>query len=325
VDRKKFVLSIVVPVYNEEQNIPILYDRVKAIIRPLAADYEFIFVDDGSEDASVPVVLNLRRQDSRVRLLSLSRNFSHQIALTAGLDHTQGDAVICMDADLQHPPEMIPSLIVNWQAGYDIVGTERRDIGRTSFFKKFTAKIFYQAINRISDTEIDVNSADFRLLDRKVVEILRQIRERHRFLRGLVNWVGFKKIVLPYDVGRRLHGKSKYSVNKMVRFALDGIVAFSEVPLIIAAVLGGLLSLSSFLYGCIVVYQRLFTAVTPPGWASLLASILFLNGLIMLFLGIIGVYIAAIHNEVKKRPLYIVRDAAGIEVQNAVFAKDGNF
>ena len=309
---EKIFLSIVVPVYNEEKNIPILYARTKKAIDPLAEEYEFIFVDDGSSDTTVPSVLRLRQEDPHVKLISLSRNFSHQIALTAGLDYALGNAVVCMDADLQHPPEMIPQMVQAWREGNDIVATKRIDAMPLPIFKRLTAAIFYKLMKQISEVPIDANSAEFCLLDRQVVDILKNIRERNRFLRGLVNWVGFRKVILSYRAGHRLYGHSKYSFSKMVRFATDGIVAFSEVPLIIAAFLGAALSFFSFLYGCFVLYQRLFTHKTPAGWASVLASVLFSSGLIMLFLGIQGMYIASIHNEVKKRPLYIIKDAVGV-------------
>ena len=216
-----------------------------------------------------------------------------------------------MDADLQHPPEFIPEMIDAWRKGYNIVCTERIE-DRGISFKRAISTCFYFLINKISTVPIDYNAADFRLMDHKVVDILRQMRERHRFLRGMVNWVGFRTIKLKFKCNKRLHGRTKYSLKKMVRFAIDGIVSFSGVPLIAAALLGFILAALSLLYGCFAIYQRFFRGNTPSGWASLLVSFLFLNGMVIFFLGVIGIYITAIHDEVKQRPVYIIRESAGI-------------
>ena len=306
-------LSVVVPTFNEGENVTPLYDRVRRAITGHISDYEFIFVDDGSSDDTEQAVLALRQRDPNVKLITLSRNFGHQPALTAGMHHASGDIIVCMDGDLQHPPELIPEMIRQWRLGYRVVMTRREDGPRQSSFKKVTSRVFYFLINKISSVSIDVNAADFYLLDRSVGDAINGLKERHRFLRGLVNWVGYEKKTLPYAIGERQFGATKYSLKKMARLAFDGIISFSAVPLILATVFGALISMMSFLYGCFVIYQRFFSAMTPPGWTSLLASLLFLNGLLMLFLGIIGVYISAIYNEVKNRPVYLIKSSAGLD------------
>ncbi|MFA5145952.1 MAG: glycosyltransferase family 2 protein [Candidatus Omnitrophota bacterium] len=305
------LLSIVVPVYNEESNLSIFYDRLNKSLESIGYGYEVIFVDDGSGDDSITVMKDLRDQDSRVRIISFSRNFGHQIALTAGIDKASGDAVIVMDADLQHPPEIIKDLISRWEDGYDVVYTIRKDTEGAGLFKKATSAFFYKVLSKISRIDVSPGIADFRLMDKKVIRSFRTIRERSRFIRGLVKWVGFKQIGVEYVAPARYSGNSKYSIRKMMRLAVDGITSFSWFPLQVATYFGLLVSFFSFAYTLYAIFIRLFTSKAVPGWSSLLIAVTFIGGVQLVFLGIIGEYIGRIFEEVKGRPIYIVNEAIG--------------
>jgi dolichol-phosphate mannosyltransferase len=271
-------------------------------------EYEIIFVDDGSTDNSLVEMIKLRGIDDRVKVIELSRNFGHQAALLAGLNYANGDAVIMMDVDLQHPPELILTLIEKWQNGNDIVYTIRRYPPGTSFFKRITSKAFYRLINVLSKIDIPENSADFRLIDKKVVNEIRSLKERNIFFRGIVNWIGFKKVAVYYDAAPRYAGKSKYTFWKMIRFAFDGITSFSIFPLHIATIFGFIVSLFSFLYAFYAIYKRLFTSEALPGWASVLVAVLFLGGIQLLSIGVLGEYLGRVYSETKSRPIYIIRN-----------------
>ncbi len=305
-------LTVVAPVYNEVQGVEHFADALFAVLTPLPYDFEVILVDDGSTDGTGELLDRLQAAHSeRISVLHLSRNFGHQAALTAGMDYADGDAVICLDADLQHPPGLIPDMLQRWQQGFDIVQAVRRPSTGSGVFKDFTARAFYALINHLSSTPIEPNAADFRLLSRRVVDVFRtEIRERERFLRGLVAWVGFRSCCLEFDAAPRFAGTTKYSIPKMLTFARTGLVSFSKAPLKLAALIGFVVSAFSLLYGvyAIVAYLFFSTAVMP-GWASTILVGTFLGGCQLLFLGLLGEYIATIFDEIKARPPYIVAAA----------------
>jgi polyisoprenyl-phosphate glycosyltransferase len=306
-----YLISIILPCFNEEDNLNELYSKVSSVMNFVGAEYEMIFVDDGSNDNSLAILTDLCAVDGKIKVLELSRNFGHQAAICAGLDYAQGDAVIMMDADLQHPPELIPKLIEKWKQGYEVVYTLRNDSHGISAFKKVTAKAFYKLINLLAKIHIHENSADFRLLDKKVVKELRLLKERTKFLRGLINWVGFKHCALNYNAAPRYAGKSKYTLWKMMKFAFDGITSFSAFPLHVATMLGALVSVFSFVYAIYAIYTRLFTDKAIPGWTSILVAVLFFGGVQLLGLGFIGEYLNRVYEETKSRPTYIIRNVYG--------------
>ena len=307
------LISVVAPVYNEAPSINEFYRRLNAVISKLSYSFEIMFVDDGSKDDSLQILREIRQRDNRVKVLSFSRNFGHQVAITAGMKNASGDAVIVMDADLQHPPELISQLITKWEHGFDIVSTIRKNVKNIRLFKKLTSSLFYKLINRISDTEIRENAADFRLLDRKVVDTFKRLNEKGMFVRGLIGWLGYSQTHVEFVADERFAGESKYSVTKMVKFALDGIMAFSSFPLRMATHIGILAIFVPLPYTGWAVYARLFTDNAVPGWASILVAIIFLGGVQLITIGIIGQYIARIYDEVKDRPLYIVKETIGFD------------
>lgn len=300
-----FLVSIVVPCHNEAANIPLVHKACCMALGEYKA--EFLYVDDGSTDTTAQVLNQLRGQDPRVRPVLLSRNFGHQQALKAGLDHAQGDCVISLDGDMQHPPELIPTLIAEWQAGHEVVYTIRRDDGRTPFLKRITATAYYALVRRLSDVDIHPGAADFRLLDRAVVDVLRTCGEQHLFMRGMISWVGFRQKAVEYTPAPRHAGRSSYSLRKMTSLALAGITAFGIRPLRVATALGLLIATLAGLYGCYVIYVHLFTDTTVVGWASITASVLFIGGVQLVLLGVLGEYVGKSFLEAKGRPGYIVR------------------
>jgi len=304
-------LSIVVPVYNEEGNLHALYDRLSAVLKNQNLSYEIIMVDDGSTDRSLEKMSELNRKDQRIKVISFSKNFGHMIALSAGLDHAAGDAVITLDADLQHPPELIPKLIEKWKAGAEVVNTLRKETRGAGAFKNISAGLFYWLINKIARINLPPSAADYRLLDRKVVETIKQVHERSRFLRGLISWVGFKQEFIEYQADPRFAGKTKYSIGRMISFALDGITSFSSFPLRLSTYLGLMVAFLSFLYILYAVYVRIFTQQAIEGWASVLVTVLFIGGIQLIFLGIIGEYLSRVYEETKGRPLYIISQKIG--------------
>ena len=304
--------SLVIPAYNEAEVLPLLHERLTAVMGGLGEPYEILVVDDGSRDRTPELLAEIATRDEHVKFLSLARNFGHQVALTAGLDHATGQAVITMDADLQHPPELLPELIAKWREGYEIVYTERQDTADAGLVKRLTSRLFYGAINRASATQIPLNAADFRLLDRQVVDSLARLPERARFLRGLIAWVGYRQTVVPFEAPERAAGTTKYTFRKMLRFAVDAVTSFSSLPLRVAGYLGFLTSFAGFGLGAVTIYQKIFVPDRNlPGYTTIVVLILFLGGLQLLSLGIIGEYIAKIYEEVKGRPLYLVRQAVG--------------
>lgn len=298
--------SVVVPVFNEEEVLQETYRRLTGVMEELGAPYEIVFVDDGSKDQSPGILDELARCDPRVRVIHFSRNFGHQAAITAGMDYARGEAVIVIDADLQDPPEVIPEMVAKWQEGYEVVYGRRVKREGETFFKRFTASFFYRFLRFMTDIDIPLDTGDFRLLDRKVVEVMKLLREKNRFIRGLVAWAGFRQIALPYVRHRRFAGTTKYPLRKMLKLAWDGITAFSNKPLKVAAYLGLALSLFSFLYLVVIVVTKLLGKSTVPGWASLAVMNLFFSGVILIILGIMGEYLGRIYDEAKNRPLYIV-------------------
>ena len=280
-------LSIVIPVYNEEDNIKPLYSELVKILNGYNKNYEILFIDDGSSDNSFNNIRNIHNTDDKVRGLSFSRNFGHQIALFAGLKHANGEIVISMDGDLQHPPSLIPQLIEEYKKGFDIVNTIRIDSQKTGWFKRRSATWFYKIMNRLSDTHIDPGSADFRLMSRKTVNAYLTIPEKDRFTRGLISWMGYKQSVVRYEVQDRLHGRSKYSLKKMIRFALNGITSFSSRPLRISFYLGVCIAMAGVLYG-IYAMIKFFQGEVVQGWTSILLSVLFIGGVILINFGYFG-------------------------------------
>ncbi|MDO7884697.1 glycosyltransferase family 2 protein [Hymenobacter cheonanensis] len=304
-------LSVVIPIFNEEANIGELHRRLTALLAPmpLPGGYELIFVNDGSRDGSLPQLMALAERDpGHVRYLSFSRNFGHQIAVTAGLDRAEGQAVVIIDADLQDPPELIPSLYAKLHEGYEVVYAKRRSRQGESAAKKLTAKLFYRLLRALTHIEIPVDTGDFRIISRKVVLALRQMPEQNKFLRGQISWIGYRQTYLEYDRAERAGGVTGYTYSKMLRFALDGITAFSDVPLKVATVSGFFVSGLAFVVILYTLYARFITRQYQPGWASLMVSILFLGGVQLIAVGIIGEYLARLGANVRQRPLYIVSD-----------------
>ena len=303
---KKFSVSIVIPCFNEKDNISLLYNGLCDVLKSYP-DHELIFVDDGSTDGSLGIIQELAQHHAEVRFISFSRNFGHQNALKAGLDHATGDCVITMDADMQHPPAIIPLLIDQWQEGYEVVNTIRSEQESLSAAKKLTSGLFYRLINRLSSVDIQQGAADFRLLDRKVVEALRGFNENYLFLRGLIPWIGFRQTSIAYKPSERHAGTTKYSPVRMLRFALNGITSFSTKPLYLSIGFGTVIAGLAFLYGIYALYMYIFTDATMPGWTSIAASVLFIGGIQLIMLGIIGGYLGKLFIENKRRPNYIIR------------------
>jgi len=301
------MISIVVPCFNESENISALAREVRTQFESRREPYEIIFVDDGSTDDTLQRIKSLPA-GANTRFISLSRNFGHQLALKAGLDYAEGDAVITMDGDLQHPPRLIPDLLAKWREGHAIVNTVRRRTGQAGFFKNNTSKLFYWIYEKVSGMPLAPGSADFRLLDKQVVLALRRFKEPHLFLRGLIHWVGFKTATVDYDADPRFAGETKYSLSKMVRFALDGIMTFSIKPLRVAGFIGVAISFFSALYMAYGLFIVMFTDRAIVGWASILVSVLFLGGIQMIFLGLLGEYIGRIFMESKDRPQYLIKE-----------------
>lgn len=306
-------LSIIVPIYNEEQVIPELYRRITGVMEEIGVSWEMVCVNDGSRDRSAQMLMDLHQTDSRVKLVDFSRNFGHQIAITAGLDYAEGDAVVIIDADLQDPPEVIAEMLARWREGYAVVYAVRADRQGESFFKLWTANAFYRLLRSITDVNIPLDAGDFRLMDRQVVLTMRTLRENHRFMRGLSSWVGYKQIGVEYQRAERFAGETKYPIRKMLRLTMDAITSFSYVPLRMATWFGFTLAMISLVGVLITVGLRLSGNNAFYGQATTLVAVLFLGGIQLIFLGILGEYLGRIYDEVKQRPLYIVARAYGFE------------
>ena len=304
-------ISVIVPVFNEEAVISEFYRRMTAVFESIAEQWEMVCVNDGSSDASLSMLLALRDQDARIKIVDFSRNFGQQLAITAGMDYAQGDAVVIIDVDLQDPPELIEDMIAKWREGYEVVYAVRADRRGESRFKMWTASAFYRLLHRITDVEIPVNTGEFRLMDRQVVLAMRRLREQHRFMRGLSSWVGFRQIGIEYQRAERFAGDTKYPLSKMLRLTLDAITSFSYIPLRLSTYFGFFLALLSLLGIIVTMVLRLSGNNAFIGQASTLVAVLFLGGIQLIFLGIIGEYLARIYDDVKARPLYIVSRAYG--------------
>jgi dolichol-phosphate mannosyltransferase len=312
------LLSVIIPCYNEEPVLRATHERLSNVLKAMpGVDYELIFVNDGSRDRTQEILAELQTFDPRSRVLLLSRNFGHQIAVTAGLAEAAGDAVVIIDADLQDPPEVIPQMVQLWRDGNEVVYGIRIERDGESRFKLWTAKVFYRLINRLSETKMPLDAGDFRLLDRKVVEVIKAMPERARFLRGMVSWAGFRQVAIPYDRAARHAGESKYPLMKMIHFAMDGIISFSLVPLKLA-IWTGFLSIWIAVAGIIVaIVDRLLDKNLTRGWASLFVAVLFMGGVQLVSLGILGEYLGRIYTEVKRRPLYVVQERLGFPAGSA--------
>ncbi|MGA9192459.1 MAG: glycosyltransferase family 2 protein [Anaerolineales bacterium] len=318
IDQRSTTFSIIAPVFNEADSVDTLHQRVEAVMEGLGEPWELLLVDDGSRDGSRERILQLAQEDRHVRPIIFSRNFGHQIAVTAGLDYSLGEAVVIIDADLQDPPEVIPELVEKWREGFEVVYAVRAERKGETWFKRATASLFYRLIYRITDVEIPVDTGDFRLIDRKVVDALKQMKERHRFLRGMAAWVGFRQIGVPYTRQARTAGETKYTLGKMVRFALNAVTGFSYFPLQIATYLGFVSAGISAVAIPVVIVLRLMGNQAFFGQASTLLAVLFLGGVQLISLGILGEYIGRLYDEAKGRPLYIISHGPENGPQNPI-------
>lgn len=310
------LLSVVIPCFNEEEVIGETIKRLKAFCDSVdSLRIELLFVDDGSRDRTRELLRGYAQEDSRIKIIGFARNFGHQIAVTAGIDAASGDAVVLIDADLQDPPEVIHEMVAKWREGYDVVYATRTERPGESAFKLATARAFYRYLNKLSDVPIPLDTGDFRLMSRPVVDTLRAMPERSRFVRGMVSWVGFRQVALPYKRARRFAGESKYPLRKMIRFATDGILSFSTKPLQVSVALGMTAAAMALLGIAYALYLRLFTSIWIEGWTALMIAVLFLGGVQLISIGILGEYIGRIYNESKGRPLYVVQEYLGFQGQ----------
>lgn len=308
-------ISLIVPAYNEEVVLDAFCERTIPILTAIDDRFEIIFVNDGSDDDTSDKIRALNKKDKRIKLIDLSRNFGKEIAMTAGIDFAQGEIVVITDADLQDPPEIIPDMVKKWREGFDTVYATRivRD-GETAL-KKATAKAFYKVIGKMSRVEIPANTGDFRLINRRTVNALRMLRENHRFMKGLFSWVGFKQTSIHYYREPRYAGKTKWNYWRLWNFAIEGITSFSFAPLQLASYIGIVVSIGSFLYAMLLIVRTMAFGKDVPGYASIMVTILFLGGIQTLFIGIIGEYLGRMFNETKSRPLYLIQDLTGIEIE----------
>lgn len=304
----KKLYSLVIPLYNEEQVIHECIKRVTNVMGNKSFDYEVIFVNDGSKDSTEEIVKQYCEKDDHLKLITFSRNFGHQTAITAGMDNSSGDAVVVMDADLQDPPEVILDLIAKFEEGYDVVYAIRSKRKGESLFKKVTAKIFYRYMRSMSDVDIPIDTGDFRLISRQVCDVLKTLTERNRYVRGLVSWVGFKQTGVYYEREERFAGETKYPLKKMLKLSVDGITSFSTKPLKLSKWIGLIVSAAGFIYALVIIIQKLFGVEMQTGWASTIVIVLIIGGIQLLMMGITGEYIARIFEESKNRPLYIIKE-----------------
>jgi polyisoprenyl-phosphate glycosyltransferase len=306
-------LSVVAPCFNEEGVLHELYRRISQVLDGSGERWELVLVNDGSRDRTPEIMRELHAQDERVKVVDFARNFGHQIAVTAGMDYAQGDAVVLIDADLQDPPELILEMLAKWREGYEVVYAIRAERKGETWFKEFTAKMFYRIIYKITDIDIPMDTGDFRLMDRKVVNALKTMHEKHRFMRGMSVWVGFRQTGVKYVRAERYAGETKYPLKKMLKFAMDGITSFSYFPLQLATYIGFVAALLAVLGIIVTIILRLSGSHAFLGQATTLVSVLFLGGVQLICLGILGEYLGRIYDEVKGRPLYIVREALGFD------------
>jgi glycosyltransferase involved in cell wall biosynthesis len=311
----KPVYSFLIPVYNEEQTLPELHRRMCALLEQLDGGAEVILVDDGSRDDSYRIMTELNSQDPRFKILRFSRNFGHQIAITAGMDHASGQAVIIMDADLQDPPEVVLEMIKRWREGCDIVYGVREERAGETFVKRWTATAFYRLLRKLTDLDIPVDVGDFRLVDRKALDAFNRMREHSRYVRGMFSWIGYEQCGVTYHRSERFAGQTKYPLAKMMKLAMDGILGFSTVPLRLGLYAGLIVAGLSFVVGIWAAVLKLMGVHTIPGWASLLTVVTFLGGVQLMLVGLLGEYVSRIYEEVRARPLYLVRESRGLETE----------
>ena len=304
----EFDISVIVPIHNEEQNIIELYNRLTVSVSKITQNYEFVFINDGSTDKSLLELINLSTKDNHVFYINFSRNFGHQIAVTAGLDLCRGQTVVIIDGDLQDPPELIPDLYAKLKEGYEVVYAQRYDREGESIFKKVTAKLFYRTLNIMTSVDIPVDTGDFRIIDRKIVDYLKQMPEQNKFIRGQISWLGFKQTELLFSRDKRKYGRTSYSIGKMFHFAIDGITSFSDKPLIMVSKLGFFISFISVIIIFYAIFSHFILDRTIDGWTSLIISSMFIGGVQLISIGIIGEYIRRINKNAQKRPLYIIED-----------------
>jgi len=307
------LVTIVVPCFNEEGVVTQTYNALAETLYPLPYNWEIIFIDDGSKDKTVEELEKIHAQDERTKIIAFSRNFGHQIAVSAGIEASQGDAVVIIDADLQDPPSVIKEILVKWEEGFDVVYCVRRTRQGETFHKKFLTKVFYRFINKLSEIPLPLDTGDFRIMDRKVIDVLLKMPERDRYVRGMVAWIGFNQIPYYYDRPERIAGVSKYPLWKLIKLALDGIISFSKEPLKISAYIGLFAAMLSFIGIFYALYLRLFTSNWVTGWTLMFIMILFFGGVQLICIGIIGEYIGRVYGEVKHRPLYVVKKAIGFK------------
>ena len=306
-EENKKLVTILVPAYNEEAVLPMLYDRLKALMDANTAyNFEVLLVNDGSKDKTFSIMQELRSKDKRINYLNLSRNFGKETAMIAGLDYAKGDCVIIIDADLQDPPELIPEMLQYWEQGYDDVYAKRKSGKGETWLKKFTSKMYYKVLQSMTKVEIQKDTGDFRLLDRRCVEALKQIRESQRYTKGLFSWIGYNKKEILYDRDPRAAGQTKWNYRNLVNLSIDGITSFTTSPLRWSAILGILVSLAGFIYMLVIIIKTLVNGVEVPGYASTMVVILFLGGVQLIFLGVIGEYLGRAFYETKGRPLYFI-------------------
>lgn len=311
--RGSYRLSLVVPMYNEAETCSLFFDQVLPILSSLTEDFEVVCVNDGSRDGTEEQLMAISAQDARVKVINLSRNFGKEIALSAGIDYTTGDAVIPIDCDLQDPPELIPEMVARWRDGADTVLAIRTNRQSDSYLKRTTAALFYRLVGHLSDVPIPPNAGDFRLMDRSVTDAMKALPERNRFMKGLYSWVGFRADTIGYTRPARIAGSGKWNVRQLWALALEGIFSFSTIPLRMWTYLGFVIATFSAFYGAYIILRTMIQGVDVPGYASLLVTVLFLSGINMIGIGILGEYVGRIFIEVKQRPLYVVRSTVGIE------------
>jgi len=307
------LLSVIVPCYNEQEVIQVTHERLSAALAAITPDFEIIYVDDGSRDRTAELVHAIQEASPKVRFIRLSRNFGHQVAVTAGIEYARGQAVVLIDADLQDPPEVIADMVAKWREGFHVIYGLRAERAGESHFKLQTARAFYRLINSLSEVPIPLDTGDFRLMDRSVVDALNRMKEKHRLLRAMVSWVGYRQTAVPYARAERFAGQSKYPLRKMLTLALDGIISFSAVPLKIVTSVGLAFSAVSVLGIIYAIAQRLWTDNWVPGWTILFIAVMMIGGLQFIFLGVMGEYIGRIYSEAKNRPLYLVMEELGFE------------
>lgn len=302
-------ISIIIPIYNEEGNINRLYERLKSVLKNINSDVEYVFVNDSSKDDSINLIKKLATNDNDVKYINFSRNFGHQIAVTAGLDMASGNRIVIIDADLQDPPELIIDMYNKMDEGYEVVYAKRKARKGESWLKKFTAKMFYRILKSITSVNIPVDTGDFRIMDRKIVDALKQMPEQQKFLRGQISWIGFNQTYIEYERDERFAGETGYTYKKMIRFALDGITSFSNFPLKFASICGFIVSGIAFVVMLYALYSRFISKDYIEGWTSIIISVLFLGGIQLISIGIIGEYISRLSSNVRNRPLYIIRES----------------